>query len=117
MNYLLRFQLYDNPSRQSFAQLGSDQWIEKHPEFIYGLPYRLEPDEFGSIGKPGQVYVLANPLRYKPIQDPANPKRRRLQIDVFLARLEEWGWFEEAPEVRKNGPNRKQFYPTKPGQW
>ncbi|WP_460970910.1 hypothetical protein [Spirosoma migulaei] len=101
MNYLIRFHLYENPSRQNFRQLGSDQWVQKPPRFIYGLPYRLEAEEFGPIGHPCQVYIVANPLIIKPLLDRANPLRKRFLVDVFLARLEEWGWFEEAPEVRQ----------------
>ncbi|GAB4021231.1 hypothetical protein GCM10028808_65450 [Spirosoma migulaei] len=100
MNYLIRFYLYDDPSRQNARQLGSDHWTKRPPKFIYGLPYRLEPEEFGQIGDPHQVYVLANPLLIKPLLDRASPGRKRLLVNVFLARLEEWGWFEEAQEVK-----------------
>jgi hypothetical protein len=116
MNYLLRFHLYDNPSRQSFRQLGSDQWANKRPQFVYGLPYRLEPEEFGPIDDPSQVYVLATPVSVKPFRDLAQPARSRLVIDVFFARLEEWGHFEEAPELRQNRTNGMEPVPGNIGQ-
>ncbi|RAI77948.1 hypothetical protein HMF3257_34590 [Spirosoma telluris] len=78
------------PKRPSIRLRPLDQ---EAPKFIYGLPYRLEPKEFGQIGDPYQVYVLANPLLIKPLLDRASPGRKRLLVNVFLARLEEWGWF------------------------
>ncbi|MVM33270.1 hypothetical protein GO755_24735 [Spirosoma sp. HMF4905] len=114
MKYLLRFHLYDNPSRQSFYQLGPDQWVKKRPQYVYGLPYRLEPEEFGPIGAPGQVYVLANPLRVKPLLDSAKPTQSQLLIEVFFARLEEWGWFREAPEVSPTSTTGMDSYQPKP---
>lgn len=110
MKFLLRFHLYTDSSRESYHQLGPDQWVDQFPQFIFGLPYRLESEEFGKIGNPGQVYVVANPINGKPIVDSATSAQSRFRIDLFLARLEEWGWFEEAPEIRKNRPNDTKLY-------
>ncbi|WP_332369362.1 hypothetical protein [Spirosoma telluris] len=38
MNYLIRFYLYDDPSRQNVRQLGSDHWTKKPPSLYTAYP-------------------------------------------------------------------------------
>ncbi|QDK81647.1 hypothetical protein EXU85_24760 [Spirosoma sp. KCTC 42546] len=107
MQYVLRFQLYDNPSRQSFSQLGTDKLVTKYPLFRYGLVYRVDDDNL--IDNQLPVYVVANITRIKHIPDPTNPGINALLFEVFLARLEEWGQFDEADEVKQV---RESYWPT-----
>ncbi|MVM34685.1 hypothetical protein GO755_31950 [Spirosoma sp. HMF4905] len=106
MQYILRFQLYDDPSRQSFTQLGTDQLVTKYPLYRYGLVYEIGNNE--TISKGLSVYVVANITRIRYIPDPINPEVHALLFEVFLAHLEEWGKFEEAEEVRQA---RESYWP------
>lgn len=99
MQYILRFQLYDDPSRQTFSQLGIDRIVTKYPLYRYGLVYRLDEEELVSGKLP--VYVVANITRIVHVPNPTEPAINALLFEVFLARLEEWGRFEEAEEVKK----------------
>jgi hypothetical protein len=107
MQYVLRFQLYDNPTRQNFSQLGTDRLVTKYPLFRYGLVYRVEDEK--PVANQLPVYVVANITRIKHISDPANPDVNALLFEVFLARLEEWGQFDEAEEVKQV---RESYWPA-----
>ncbi|GAB4051280.1 hypothetical protein [Spirosoma litoris] len=106
MQYVLRFQVYDGPSRQHFTQLGTDRLVDKYPLYRYGLVYRIN-DEPLTDKLP--VYVAANITRIRHIPDPSNPDTSALLFEVFLARLEEWGEFEEAEEVKQV---KETYWPT-----
>ncbi|MVM41276.1 hypothetical protein GO730_32340 [Spirosoma sp. HMF3257] len=112
MQYVLRFQVYDNPSRQNFSQLGTDQLVAKYPLYRYGLVYRVGDDEPDTGEFP--VYVVANITRIQHIPDPTNPTTNALLFEVFLARLDEWGKFEEADEIKQIREGYWSAYNKKP---
>lgn len=93
MTYLLRFLLYDSPTRLGYTQLGRDCQVKTKPRFRYGLCYRIGDHE----QRPDQwpVYVVANNSQEKQIAYPASPEKSVILIEVFLARLGEWCWFND----------------------
>ena len=88
MPNLLRFQLYSDPSRSTFAQIHIDIPVIGLPQYWYGQPVQLD----------GLRYVVANLSSIKREPDPNQAGKIRVIYEVYLAALDQWGEFGEPGE-------------------
>ena len=91
MKTLLRFRLYDDPSRQTSTPLGEDIVENDIVHMGYGQAYRIGDEAVSQEEWP--LYVVANLPRMKQIPDPDNAEKKVVLIEVFLAHFEQWEHF------------------------
>ncbi|QMW06361.1 hypothetical protein [Spirosoma foliorum] len=91
MPQLLRIQLYDGPSRQTYSLLQADIVVENPPHYSYGQPLLIGDDADDPATWP--TYVVAHFPHILQEPDPDRPGKKRIVYEVFVARESEWGGF------------------------
>ncbi|GAB4026259.1 hypothetical protein [Spirosoma koreense] len=97
MQFYLRFQLYNDPSRQTYTQLNPDTPIDQPVEARYGQGVRVGDEANDANTWPR--YRVAHILRVQQIVDPVDPLKEALLFEVFLAKQAEWHLYDTPYEV------------------
>jgi len=99
MSYCLRFQLYTDPSRNQYNQLGEDILLDELPQFRYGQYIRAGDDQVDK--SLWTTYVVANLTHLKQENDYKEPGRSILLIQVYLADVDQWPLFGPPPGLSR----------------
>ncbi|MBD2700168.1 hypothetical protein IC229_05945 [Spirosoma sp. BT702] len=91
MQQYLRFQRYDDPSRQITTQIHPDISIDEVHGFAYASPIKVGDDDTPVEDWP--IYFIGNIPQISEMEDPNIPGRKALLLEVFLIRQEEWELF------------------------
>ncbi len=94
MRYLLRYLVYDNPSRATFQPFGNDLSTTEPPAFRYGEVITLQDP---LTGLPCS-FAVANIMKMKQIPDPDGAQNKALLFMVYLATAQQWPQFRE-PDI------------------
>jgi len=97
VQYYLRFEIYDDPSRQTTTPLSPDIVVSEPAQFAYGHALKIGDDADDRATWP--VYVVADITRMKQIDDPNKEGQKALLFQVYLVRKEEWSLFDVPPAV------------------
>ncbi|MVM33260.1 hypothetical protein GO755_24685 [Spirosoma sp. HMF4905] len=93
MPQLLRIQLYDDPSRQTYTLLQADVVVEAPPHYSYGQPLLIGDDADAPATWP--TYIVAHLSHMKMEPDPDRPGKKNLIYEIFVARQVDWEQFDE----------------------
>lgn len=97
MHYYLRLLCYTGPDRQISTQIHPDFILDELPQFSYGQPVNVGPDEDHPSTWPR--YHVAYVARMKQISDPAREGKKALLCELFLAKESEWPQFVVPAEL------------------